>query len=48
MCFGPVIVHSPVHVGAYFHLENKLIGQAYDSTLMGVVSSPGVIVIVAE
>ena len=26
-CFGPVIV-PPVHVGAFSHLENKLIGYA--------------------
>ena len=29
-------------------LENKLIGYAYDSTLMAVVSSPGIRVAVAE
>ena len=45
-CFGPVIV-PPVHVGDFSILENKLIGHA-DSTLMAVVSSPGVRFAVAE
>ena len=32
-CRGPVIV-LPVHFGAFYILENKLIGYANDSTLM--------------
>ena len=35
-------------MGAFFLLENKLIGYADDSTLMDVVPSPGVRVAVAE
>ena len=34
--------------GLFFILENKLIGYAYDSTLMAVVPSPGARVTVAE
>ena len=45
--FGPVIA-PPVHFGAFFHLKNKLISDAVDSTLMAVVPSPGVRVTVAE
>ena len=40
-CFGPVIV-PPVHLGVFSIMENKLIGDANDSTLIAVVSSPGV------
>ena len=43
----PVIV-PPVHFGAFFILENKLVGYADDSTLVAVVPSPGVRVAVAE
>ena len=46
-CFGPVIV-SPVHVRAFFILENKLIGYTDDSILMAFVPSPGIRVAVAE
>ena len=46
-CFGPVIV-PPEHFGTFFMLENKPIGYADDSTLNGVVPSPGVRVTVAE
>ena len=42
-CFVP-----PVHFGAFFILENKLIGYADDSTLMAVVPSPGIKVTVAD
>ena len=38
----------PVPFGAFYILENKLIGYADDSTLMAVVPSPGVRVTVAE
>ena len=40
-CFGLVIV-PPIHLGAFSILENKLIGNAGDSTLIAIVSSPGV------
>ena len=48
-CFVPVIVPLG-HLGALFHLENKLIGYAdwLYSTLMDVMSSPGFRVIGAE
>ena len=38
---------SSVHFGAFFHLENMLIGYADDSTLMAIVLYPGVRVAVA-
>ena len=44
---GPFIV-PPVHFGAFYILENKLIGYADDSTLMAVVPSPGARVALAE
>ena len=47
MFFGPVIV-TPIHLGAFFHMENKLISYADDSTLIAVVPSPGIRVTVAE
>ena len=46
-CFGPVIV-PPVKPRDFSILENKLIGNADDSTLMAVLPSPGVRVAVAE
>ena len=45
--FWAVIV-PPVHFGAFFHFENKLIGYADNTTLMAVVPSPGVRAAVAE
>ena len=45
--FEPIIV-PPVHFGAFSILENKLIGYAYDSTMMAVVPSPRVRVTVAK
>ena len=42
------IVFAPVHFRAFFILENKLTGYADDSTLMAVVSSPGVRVALVE
>ena len=45
--FWAVIV-IPVHFGAFYILENKLIGYADDSTLMVIVPSPGVRAAVAE
>ena len=46
-CFGPVIF-PPVHFGVLYHLENKLIGYADDTTLLDVVPSPCVRVAVTE
>ena len=47
-CFGPVIVPSVDFAELFSILENKLIGYADDSTLMGVVPSLGARVTVAE
>ena len=42
------VIVLPVHLEVFFILENKLIGHAYDYTLMSVVPSAGVRVTVAE
>ena len=47
-CFGGVIVPILYTSELFSMLENKLIGYADDSTLIAVVSFPGVRVIVAE
>ena len=43
-----VVIVLPKHIGAFFILENKLIGYADHSTLIAVVPSPGARVTVAE
>ena len=40
-CFVSVIV-PPVYLGVFFHIKEKLIGNADDPTLIVVVPSPGV------
>ena len=45
--FGPVVV-SPLHLGAFFILENELIDYANASTWIAFVPSPDIRVIVAE
>ena len=42
------VIVPPVHFGAFFLLENKLICYGVNSTLMAVVPTPGVRVAVAE
>ena len=37
-----LVIVPPVHLGAFYILENKLIGYAGDSTLIAVVPSSGV------
>ena len=46
-CFWPVAV-SPVHLGAFFHNGNKLIGHVGDSTFTAVMPTPGVRIALSE